>query len=246
LRVGFLSTSSSTARSVRYFASWILDLDRARFETVAFYTNSWVADDTRTIASSVDRFHHVAGYPLHAIAHRVAAEELDILVYPELGMHADTFALAALRLAPVQVAGWGHPTTSGLDSIDAYLSCAEMEPDGAQDAYRERLVGLPGIGTRYRRPRGDSAKGREELGLPATGTLYLCPQSLFKIHPDNDALFARVLSGDPQGRLVFFGYRDGPVTQLFRQAVDRLELAGIDAPTAPCSSGSSRTATTCA
>lgn len=231
LRVGFLSHFFFNCTVGRYFASWILDLDRARFETVAFYTNSWVADDTRTIASSVDRFHHVAGYPLHAIAHRIAAEELDVLVYPELGMHADTFALAALRLAPVQVAGWGHPTTSGLDSIDAYLSCAEMEPEGAQDAYRERLVGLPGIGTRYRRPRGDSARGREELGLPATGTLYLCPQSLFKIHPDNDALFARVLSGDPQGRLVFFGYRDGPVTQLFRQRLlDALERAGIDGP----------------
>ena len=150
-------------------------------------------------------------HPLHAIARRVAAEELDVLVYPELGMHADTFALAALRLAPVQVAGWGHPTTTGLASIDAFLSCAEMEPEGAQDAYRERLVGLPGIGTRYRRPRAEARREREELGLAAgaarsTSARSRCSRST----RTTTSCFARVLAGDPGGLLVFFGDRDGP------------------------------------
>ncbi|MBK6982619.1 MAG: tetratricopeptide repeat protein [Betaproteobacteria bacterium] len=230
LRVGFLSHFFFNCTVGRYFASWIRDLDRTRFEPVVFYTNAWVADDTRAIAAAADRFHHVSGYPLHAIARRVAAEELDILVYPELGMHAETFALAALRLAPVQVAGWGHPTTSGLATMDAYLTCAEMEPEGAQAAYRERLVGLPGIGTRYQRPRTESTKDREALGLPVDATLYLCPQSLFKIHPANDGLFARVLSEDPRARLVFFGYKEGPVTQNFRRRLfEALARAGIDA-----------------
>jgi CRISPR-associated protein Csy1 len=229
LRVGFYSYFFFNCTAGRYFASWIHDLDPARFEKVVFYTNPWVADDTRAIAASVERFHHVAGYPLQAIARAVAAEELDVLVFPELGMHPDTFALAALRLAPVQVAGWGHPTTTGLASIDAFLSCAEMEPPGAQEAYRERLVGLPGIGTRYQRPRTGATKTREELGLPADATLYLCPQSLFKIHPDNDELFARVLAGDPRGRLVFFGYREGAVTRQYRQRLlAALARAGVD------------------
>ncbi len=230
LRVGFLSNFFFNCTVGRYFASWITGLDRDRFETVVFYTNPWVADDTRAIAAAADRFHHVAGFAPLAIARRVAAEELDVLVFPELGMHAETFALAALRLAPVQVAGWGHPTTSGLATVDAWLSCGEMEPEGAEDAYRERLVRLPGIGTRYARPTTSSTKDRAALGLPAEGTLYLCPQSLFKIHPDNDELFARVLAGDPRGRLVFFGYRDGPVTQDFRRRLfAALERAGLDA-----------------
>ena len=37
----------------------------------------------------------VAGFPLQAVARAVAAEELDVLVYPELGMQPDTFALVA-------------------------------------------------------------------------------------------------------------------------------------------------------
>lgn len=230
LRIGFLGTFFYDCTVSRYFASWIADLDRRRFETVVFYTNAWVADPSPRITAAAERFLHLPGYALHEIAQRVSAEELDVLVYPELGMHGGTFALAALRLAPVQVAGWGHPTTTGLASIDAFLSCAEMEPPDAQEAYREPLVLLPGIGTRYPRPSTDSRKGREELGLPATGTLYLCPQSLYKIHPDNHEVYARVLSGDPGGRIVFFRNRIGRVTEQFRAHLrEALAARGIDA-----------------
>ena len=43
----------------------------------------------------------------------------------------------------------------------------------------------------------------------------LCPQSLFKIHPDNDALFARVLAANPSARLVLFAGRHPAVTDQF-------------------------------
>ena len=44
-------------------------------------------------------------------------------------MDVTSFALAALRLAPVQCAGWGHPVTTGHATIDAYFTCAR---DGAR------------------------------------------------------------------------------------------------------------------
>ena len=128
-----------------------------------------------------------------------ARDALDVLVYPELGMDAVTFALAALRLAPVQCAAWGHPVTTGLPTIDVFFSCACMETAGRRDrTTRERLVTLPGIGTRYAMParRPAIAANREAARAAArVRPLFLCPQSLFKIHPDNDALFARVLDG---------------------------------------------------
>ncbi len=86
------------------------------------------------------------------IAPAIRADALDALVYPELGMDATTFALAALRLAPVQCAAWGHPVTTGHATIDAYFSCGAMEPADADAHYTERLIPLPGIGTDYARP----------------------------------------------------------------------------------------------
>jgi CRISPR-associated protein Csy1 len=54
--------------------------------------------------------------------------------------------------------------------------------------------------------------------------LLLCPQSLFKIHPDNDALFARVLDAVGNGVLVLYEGRDPALTARFRA---RLAGAGI-------------------
>src|SRR6185503_20704328 len=77
----------------------------------------------------------------------------------------------------------------------------------------ERLALLPGLGTRY--PMQDAAAEgtRSDFGLPQDRTLYLVPQSLFKIHPDNDDLIARVISQDPRATAVLFASTHDPVTQ---------------------------------
>jgi protein O-GlcNAc transferase len=56
--------------------------------------------------------------------------------------------------------------------------------------------------------------------------LLLCPQSLFKIHPDNDGLFARLLREIPEATLVCLEGRD---PQLSAQYQNRLATAGIAA-----------------
>jgi CRISPR-associated protein Csy1 len=227
-RVGFLSHYFYNCVVGRYFASWITRLDSSRFEKFVYYTNPWVGDDTRATASAADTFRHVAGRPLAAIARQVIADELDILVYPEVGMHPDICSFAAMRLAPVQCMAWGHPTTSGSPEMDWYLSCEAMEPEGAQGHYSERLALLPGLGTRYERPVLEGNPSRAEFGLPEEGTLYLAPQSLFKMHPDNDALIARVLAQDRCGFVVMFESRHANSTRTFRARLDEaLKAAGV-------------------
>lgn len=215
IRVGFFSYFFFNCTAGRYFASWIRDLDPKRFEIFVYYTNPWIADDTREIAAAAHTFRHLPGRPVNVMAEHVRADELDVLVYPELGMNAETFALASLRLAPVQVAGWGHPTTTGLPTVDWFLSSEAMEPEGAQAHYAERLALLPGLGTRYAVPTGEEAGGREDFGLPEDAHLYLLPQSIFKIHPDNDELVAEVLARDPKGRIVMFAANHDLLTDRF-------------------------------
>jgi CRISPR-associated protein Csy1 len=90
-----------------------------------------------------------------------------------------------------------------------------MEPADGDAHYTERLVRLPGIGTRYLQPDVPALASRVSLGLPGDGLLFLCPQSLFKISPDDDALFARVLAEVPDSRLVFFEGRHPKLTAKF-------------------------------
>jgi len=219
IRVGFLSSNLKVSTIGDYFASWISGLPRERFEVHAILAAGIPDKRTELFARASDSFVSVEG-TADEIARRVKSLALDILVYLDLGMTPWGSLLANLRLAPVQCAAWGHPVTTGSALIDYYISCADMEPESAAGHYREQLVLLPGLGTRYRPAPNVEKPAREEFGLPPQKHLYLCPQSLFKIHPDTDALFLDLLARDDDAVLVFFA----ATTQGQRQAfVHRLE-----------------------
>jgi len=228
LRVGFLSNYFFNCVAGRYFASWVTDLDRRRFEVFVYHMNETMAEDTKAIAATAQVFRPLAGRALHDVARQVIADQLDVLVYPELGMHPETFALAALRLAPVQCAAWGHPTTTGLPEIDWFISPGEMEPADAQSLYRERLALLPGLGTRYALPAPEAQGTRADFGIPEGRTAYLVSQSLFKIHPDNDAVIAEVLARDRRAVAVMFRSSREELNRAFTSRFGRvLERRGM-------------------
>jgi protein O-GlcNAc transferase len=123
----------------------VANLDRRRFEVILYHTNSITDEETTWAKSRVDRF--VQGpRSKREWLYEVALDRPDVMFYPEVGMDPTTCALAALRLAPLQVAGWGHPVTTGLPSIDLFVSGELLEGMGAERHYREKLVRLPGTG----------------------------------------------------------------------------------------------------
>ncbi len=228
IRVGFLSSFLHECTIGKYFRSWIEGLPRARFEVFAYQVGHANDALTRALAAADTRLRHVFA-PAAVVARQVLADRLDILVHPDVGMETTANLLAAMRLAPVQCAAWGHPVTTGLPSIDCFLTCGDMEPEGAEAHYSEKLVRLPGIGVRYARPALPEGGTRAAFGLPTEGALYLCPQSAFKIHPDNDALLASVLAADPGGWLVFFEDFDRPLTAVLRaRLASAFAARGVD------------------
>src|SRR4029450_12224462 len=85
-------------------------------------------DVAAAVRARADRFAEFGGLRARpsSVAPVIRDDALDVLVYPELGMDHATFALAALRLAPRQLAGWGHPVTTGLPSIAAMLTAGAV------------------------------------------------------------------------------------------------------------------------
>jgi protein O-GlcNAc transferase len=114
-----------------------------------------------------------------------------VMFYPEVGMDPATCALAALRLAPLQIAGWGHPVTTGLPSMDLFLSGELLEGPGAERHYREKLIRLPGTGvcTELTPVRSQHWSGPDRR--PNIIRFTLCHQPI-KFDPADDVLLARI------------------------------------------------------
>lgn len=140
--------------------------------------------------------------PLPRLAEKIIASDLDLLIYPEIGLNPLSYFLAHGRLAPIQVQLYGHPISSGIKTMDYFISSQQIEIPGAQEHYREELVQLPRCPFYFERTQApEQSYSREELGLPE-GHIYLVPGTLFKIHPNHDAAFAQILERDPQARIV--------------------------------------------
>lgn len=203
IRVGFVSQYFFSHTVFRYSEKLIASLDRDRFETFIFHYDSLDRDAVDHLKTVSD---HVIAGPASVFELRriIAEQKLDILVYPEIGMDQSIYLLSLARLAPVQVALGGHPVTSGVPTIDYYITGDGMEKPEAEDHYSEKLVRVPFIPVGYQRPPAAADKTREELGLPSDRTIYLCTQTLFKLHPEFDRLVAEILHKDPNGILVVF------------------------------------------
>jgi protein O-GlcNAc transferase len=183
---------------------WIEHLDARQFELHVFHTGALRDDETRWAAKHVTQLHQGIG-EWTAWAKLISDGRFDVLIYPEIGMDATTVRLASLRLARTQFAGWGHPITTGLPTIDGYLSAQAFEPGQAQSHYGERLIALPQLGCAYR-PYGTAP---EPVHLSAWGVLpgdrvLLCAGQPFKYAPRDDALLVEVARRCQPCKLLFF------------------------------------------
>ncbi len=195
---------------------WVAELPARGIDLHLFGTSTVVDDDTRWAATRVAGIDLVGRTPQDWIA-TIRASQPDIVVFPEIGIDPMALVLASVRLAPVQAVAWGHPQTSGLPTVDYYLSAAAFEPADGDDHYSEQLARLSGLGVFLEPPPlREPPASRSRYGLPERGVLIACPGSLFKYRPARDPLLVEIAAANPAARLVFFSHRSAPVVAAFR------------------------------
>ena len=112
------------------------------------------------------------------MAATIQAARFDVLYYWEVGTDDTNYFLPYLRLAPVQCTSWGIQITSGIPTVDYYISSALVEPDDAADHYSEELLlARTLLSYQQRVELGESPKRREDFGIRAERHLYLCAES---------------------------------------------------------------------
>ena len=218
LRVGFVSGFFRQHSNWKVpIKGWLRQIDRRRFEVIGYHTCARRDEATKEATALCDRF--VQG-PLSIDQWRqtILNDAPHVLIYPEVGMDPVCGQLAALRLAPVQCSSWGHPQTSGMPTLDYYLSSDLMEPPEAQSHYSERLVRLPNLSIYYEPIAVQPAPmTRAAIGLRSGACVFFCGQSLYKYLPQFDAVFASIADVTRDGQFVFLRHPASPkVTEIFR------------------------------
>lgn len=214
--IGLLSSCWRMCTVGSYFGGWIDWLRDAGFEVFLYQLGPQRDAHTEALGNAASVFRYLE-QPIEDVARTLRADDLDLLIYPELGMDARLTPLAALRLARQQAVAWGHPVTSGHSSLGHYLSCARMEPMDAGAHYRERLHALPGLGVDYRRPAIPPPLSPDALGLDPSRPRVLVPQSVFKLHPDGDAILAAIAQHVPRVQFVLFAPEFPRWMQVYRE-----------------------------
>lgn len=219
LRIGIVSGFFRNHATWNFPVSGLLAaMDRKRFALYGYHTGNRCDQYTDLARAGFTRF--VEGdFNLEGLCRRILADRPHLLLYPEIGMNRLVIHLSALRLAPVQCVSWGHSTSSGLPTMDYFLSSDLMEPEGAVGQYSETLVRVPHLGVYYPPPEIETAgMTRAELGLKEDAVLYLCLQSLFKYLPQYDELLARIARKTGDCQFIFLiGNQSMPVVDIFRR-----------------------------
>lgn len=230
IRVGYISRNFFRQAVSFYMINRIIHHDRDTFEIFVYALGEHQDDFTEMIKQSSDHFTQFADLQnFAAIINRILTDKLDILIYTDIGMDAVTYILAGLRLAPIQCAMVGHGTTTGLPTIDYYIS-GDFEAGCAQEQYREKLIRLPKLGAAQYLPDEPVALiTRQSLGIPEDAVLFISCANGIKHRADREKLYIEILRQAPNAWILLKPYTtpDGIDARLAKRIEALAVTAGV-------------------
>lgn len=201
LRIGYVSADFGRHPVGWFMAPVLPNHDQSQVEVVC-YSDREVEDDlTRFLRSHCQDWVSVLGMDDRALAERIRADGIDLLI--DLGGHTarnrlGTFALAP---APVQATWGGLIGTTGLPAMDWLIGDQQQIPVGAERLYTERIARLPNGYVCYGPP--DYAPEVTPLPVLHNGWVtFGCFNRLAKLSDETLVLWARVLAAVPESRLM--------------------------------------------
>lgn len=233
LRVGFLSPAFTPGPTAAFAAPVVGHLDRRRFELVAYNVGATAGIDP-AIRGAFGAWHDAAAEDDEALARRIAADGLDVLV--DLAGHAPGGRLRTLAMkpAPVIVTWLDYFDTTGLDQVDYIVGDPVSTPEGTPQRFSEAVLHLAPCRFCYAPPAYAPAVApppAARAGFVTFGSF----NRLSKLAPPVLDLWARAVKAVPGSRLLVKnaafsdpGTREGFAAALAARGVDpaRLDLRG--------------------
>jgi predicted O-linked N-acetylglucosamine transferase (SPINDLY family) len=227
VRVAYLSADFHNHVTAHLAAQLFERHDRDRFEITAISFGPEDGSAMRArLRRAFDRFVDVRSMSDAAVAQLLRELEIDIAVDLKGFTENCRTGILAHRAAPIQVSYLGYPGTLGAPYIDYIVADREVIPPADQQHYAEQVVYLPECYQVNDSTRAIAARTpeRAEVGLPATGFVFCCFNSSYKITPVMFDIWMRLLRQVP-GSVLWLLQGNSTATQNLRREA---ELRGVD------------------
>jgi protein O-GlcNAc transferase len=201
LRIGYVSGDMARHPVGHFLAPVLAAHDRRQVEIFAYSDRLTEDDMTVQLRSQCDHWRRIVDLDDEALAKRVRADRIDVLV--DLSGHtADNRLLAfARKPAPVQVSWAGYVGTTGMSAIDYLISDEQETPKGCEGESVEKVVRLPDCYVCYSPPSYAPDVGPLPA-LKAGHVTFGCFNNLTKVNSSVVALWADLLAQLPEARLM--------------------------------------------
>ena len=219
IKIGFISSFFRNHSVSKMYKNLIQKLDQKFFKRFVYYAGNKFDHITNEIKQHADHF--FSHTDVDQLINQISKDNLDVLIYLDIGMSPRIQILSSLRLAPIQCNTWGHPVTSGFKNIDYYFSSELMESQNSQKHYSEKLISLPGIGINYDSSNLSTIKKPNILNK-SNATIFLNLQSLFKLLPQDDHIYLDILKKHSNCCFWFMQGLKNSITSIFKERISKL------------------------
>ena len=208
LKIGYLSPDFHR-HAVAYFMEPVFaNHDKGEVEVFCYYNNALRDDYTDRIAKYADHWLSCKPMTDAALAERIRADGIDILV--DLAGHTsgNRLLVFARKPAPVQLTYLGYPGTSGLAGMDYRITDAHADPEGSEVNYSEALLRMPHSLWCYR-PDKDMPEVQPLPALQNDAVTFGSFNNANKIDAPCVELWAALLRALPGSRLLLVTVPEG-------------------------------------
>jgi hypothetical protein len=231
IKVGYISRNFHRQAVSFYMVNRVIHHDPNQFDVHVFVVGEYHDVMTDLFEQHAEHFQHFPNIlDFAAIIRAILSSDLDILIYTDIGMDPITYILSGLQLAPVQCALVGHGTTTGMPTIQYYLS-GDFESTHAQVQYRERLIRLPNLGAaQHLAGQPEEVITRAELGIPEDAVVFISCANGIKHGVERDALLVKILQKVPNAWIILkpFASRSGMDHHLAQRVKAAANSAGVE------------------
>ena len=204
IRIGFASEYFTTHTIGKLYIGLILKLSKEKFDIHIFHSNKTKPSFLHSKFLNAEFSHNITNHTLPESfkekVHLIKNQNLDILFFPEIGMSNEFYFLSYVRFCKNQITSWGHPMTTGNDTIDFFLSSKLLEKENSQKKYSEKLILSDFLPMYFYKPVLKNKLEDQELSKQ---NIYFCAQTLIKIHPDFDEILKKILQNDKKAKIIF-------------------------------------------